>query len=106
VQNSSGVAVKADVSTVTAAAAAVAKTMPDDFRVSITNPPGKEAYPIASFTWLLIPGTISEPVKKSAITGFLQWMLADGQKITEALSYAPLPKEVVMKETGAISRIQ
>jgi phosphate transport system substrate-binding protein len=106
VQNSSGVAVKADVASVTAAAAAVAKTMPDDFRVSITNPPGKDAYPIASFTWLLIPGTINEAVKKSAITGFLRWMLTDGQKMTEALSYAPLPKEVVMKETGAIARIQ
>lgn len=106
VLNSSGVAVKADVASVTAAAAAVAKNMPDDFRVSITNPPGKDAYPIASFTWLLIPGTINEPDKKAAITGFLQWMLTDGQKMTEALSYAPLPKEVVMKETGAISRIQ
>lgn len=106
VRNSSGADVKADLASVTAAAAAVAKTMPDDFRVSITNPPGKDAYPIASFTWLLIPGTFTEPVKKSAIAGFLQWMLADGQKMTGALSYAPLPKEVVMKETSAISRIQ
>jgi len=106
VRNSSGTDVKADLASVTAAAAAVAKNMPDDFRVSITNPPGKDAYPIASFTWLLIPGTIGDPVRKSAITGFLQWMLADGQKMTGALSYAPLPKEVVMKETGAISRIQ
>lgn len=106
VRNSSGNDVKADLASVTASAAAAAKTMPDDFRVSITNPPGKNAYPIASFTWLLIPGTLPEPVKKSAIAGFLQWMLADGQKMTGALSYAPLPKEVVMKETGAISRIQ
>jgi phosphate transport system substrate-binding protein len=106
VQNSSGAAVKADVASVTAAAAAVAKTMPADFRVSITNPSGKNAYPISSFTWLLIPGTISDPAKKSAITGFLRWMLKDGQKMTEALSYAPLPGEVATKEMAAISQIQ
>lgn len=106
VVNSSGVAVKANVASVTAAAAAAAKNMPDDFRVSITNPTDKDAYPIASFTWLLIPGRITEPDKRSAITGFLHWMLADGQKMTEALSYAPLPKEVVRKEADVISRIQ
>ncbi len=106
VRNSSGNDVKADLASVTAAAAAVAKTMPNDFRVSITNPAGQNAYPIASFTWLLIPGTISDPARRSAITGFVKWMLVDGQKLTEALSYAPLPKEVVMKETGAITGIQ
>jgi phosphate transport system substrate-binding protein len=105
VHNSSGVAVKADVASVTAAAAAAAKNMPDDFRVSITNPPGKDAYPIASFTWLLIPETISDSAKKSALKGFLDWMLKDGQKMTEALSYAPLPREVVAKEASLIAQI-
>ena len=80
--------------------------MPDDFRVSITNAPGKAAYPISSFTWLLIPAKIADPAKKKAITGFLKWMLTDGQKMTSALSYAPLPKEVVTKEMKAITNIQ
>ena len=105
VKNSSGAFVKASVASVTAAAAEAAKTMPEDFRVSITNAPGKNAYPISSFTWLLIPSTISDPAKRSAIIGVLKWMLADGQKMTEALSYAPLPPEVVKKETQAISQI-
>jgi phosphate transport system substrate-binding protein len=105
VKNSSGAFVKASVASVTAAAAEAAKTMPEDFRVSITNAPGKSAYPISSFTWLLIPSTISDPAKRSAITDVLKWMLADGQKMTEALSYAPLPPEVVKKETQAIGQI-
>ncbi|HVP48488.1 MAG TPA: phosphate ABC transporter substrate-binding protein PstS [Bryobacteraceae bacterium] len=106
VRNSSGAFVKASVAGVTAAAAETAKTMPDDFRVSITNPPGKSAYPISSFTWLLIPSTISDSAKRTAITSVLKWMLTDGQKMTEALSYAPLPREVVKKETQAIAQIQ
>jgi phosphate transport system substrate-binding protein len=106
VQNSSGEFVKADLASVTAAARSVAANMPDDFRVSIANPPGRDAYPIASFTWLLVPSAIENPVKRSAITGFLGWMLADGQKMTEALSYAPLPAEVIAKETSAIAQIQ
>jgi phosphate transport system substrate-binding protein len=106
VHNSSGTPVKADLASVTAAAAAAAASMPDDFRVSITNPPGRDAYPIASFTWLLIPGAIPDSAKKSAITGFLRWMLEDGQKMTQQLSYAPLPPEVISKELNAISQIQ
>ena len=106
VQNLSGVFVKADLASVTAAAAAAATSMPDDFRVSITNAPGKTAYPISSFTWLLIPQTISDARKRDAITGFLRWMLTDGQQYTEALAYAPLPKQVVAKELKAISNIK
>src|SRR6202521_6303870 len=87
VKNSSGVFVKADLASVSAAAAAVAKTMPDDFRVSITDPPGKTAYPIASFTWLLIPERFSDAAKRDAIKGFVKWMLTDGQNYTEQLSY-------------------
>jgi phosphate transport system substrate-binding protein len=105
VRNSSGVFVKADLASVTAAAAAAAKAMPDDFRVSITNAPGKAAYPICSFTWLLVPSKIDDPAKKQAIIGFLHWMLKDGQGLVEALSYAKLPKEVVAKETKAISLV-
>jgi len=106
VKNSSGVFVKADLASVSAAAAAVAKTMPDDFRVSITDPPGKTAYPIASFTWLLIPERFSDTAKRDAIKAFVKWMLTDGQNYTEQLSYAKLPKEVIAKEEMALAKVQ
>ncbi len=106
VRNSSGTFVKADLATVTEAAAAAAKEMPEDFRVSITNPAGKNAYPISSFTWLLVPSSIQDAGKRKIIVDFLHWMLTDGQKRATPLSYAPLPKEVVAKEVKAISRIK
>jgi phosphate transport system substrate-binding protein len=106
VKNSSGNLVKADLASVTAAAAGAAKDMPADFRVSITNAPGKTAYPISSFTWLLIPSKIQDAGKRDAIKGFLKWMLTDGQSSAEQLSYAKLPKEVVEKELKAINKVQ
>lgn len=106
VKNSAGQFVKPDLASTTAAAAGAAANMPDDFRVSITDAPGKTAYPICTFTWLLIPEQIKDSVKLKAITGFLHWMLTDGQKMTAALTYAPLPKEVVAKETKAIAKIK
>jgi len=106
VKNSAGVFVKASLAGVSAAAAGAAKDMPDDFRVSITNAPGKGAYPISTFTWLLIPEKFTDAAKRDAIKGFLKWALADGQSYAEALSYAKLPKEVVAKEVKAISKIQ
>src|SRR6202161_2613603 len=90
VKNSSGVFVKADLASVSGAAAATAKFMPDDFRVSITNPEGKAAYPIASFTWLLIPSKFSDTAKRDVVKDFLKWMMTDGQQYCEALSYAKL----------------
>jgi phosphate transport system substrate-binding protein len=105
VQNASGKFLKADLAGVTAAAAA-AKDMPDDFRVSITNEPGPTVYPISSFTWLLIPAQISDAAKRDAIKGFLKWMLTEGQGYNEGLAYARLPKPVVEKELKAISLIQ
>ncbi len=89
-----------------AAAAGAAKTIPDDFRVSITDAPGKNAYPISSFTWLLIPEKFSDASKRDAIKGFVKWMLKDGQNYTEQLSYAKLPKEVVAKEEKALAKVQ
>ena len=105
VRNASGKFVKADLASVTAAAASVSGEMPADFRVSITNASGKNAYPISSFTWLLIPNKIDDQRKKQTLTNFLRWMMTDGQKFCEALAYAPLPKAVVAKEMEAISRI-
>ncbi|MDR3722526.1 MAG: phosphate ABC transporter substrate-binding protein PstS [Candidatus Acidoferrales bacterium] len=105
VQNADGKFVKADLAGVTAAAGSL-KDMPEDFRVSITNAPGAKSYPISSFTWLLIPAQISDAAKRDAIKDFLKWMLADGQKFNEGLSYAQLPKTVIGKESKAISLIQ
>jgi phosphate transport system substrate-binding protein len=106
VKNSAGDFVKADLASVSAAAAAAAKTMPEDFRVSITNPSGKGAYPISSFTWLLIPSKFSDASKRDALKGFVKWMLADGQNYAEGLAYAQLPKEVIAKELKSIDKIQ
>lgn len=105
VQNAAGKFIKADLGSVTMAAASM-KEMPDDFRVSITNAPGAGAYPISSFTWLLIPAQIQDAAKRTAIKGFLAWMLADGQDYNEGLTYAKLPKNVIAKESKAISQIQ
>ena len=102
VQNSSKNFIKASLASTTAAAAGV--KMPADFRVSITNPPGKDAYPIASFTWLLIPTNPADAKKGQIIKDFLFWMLDKGQTMVEALSYAPLPKQVVDMEKAAISK--
>ena len=104
IRNLAGVPVKADLKGVTAAAASA--VVPDDFRVSITNAPGKDAYPISSFTWLLVPAKIQDAQKRKILTDFLRWMLAGGQKLAEPLGYAPLPKAVVDKELKAISLVQ
>ncbi len=104
VRNSAGVFVKADLASVTAAAAGA--KVPDDFRVSITNAPGKDAYPVSSFTWLLVPQNIKDAAKRDVLKGFLNWMLTDGQSLTSALAYAPLPKEVVAREQKAVATIQ
>jgi phosphate transport system substrate-binding protein len=106
VRNVTGVFIKADLMSVSAAAAATAKTMPEDFRVSITNAEGKDAYPISSFTWLLVPAKFNDTAKRDVVKDFLQWMMTDGQLSCEALAYAKLPKDVVAKEMKAIALIQ
>ena len=106
VKNSAGTFVKGSLAAVSAAAAGAAKNMPDDFRVSITDAPGKTSYPISTFTWLLIPEKFSDAAKRDALKGFLKWALADGQNYAESLSYAKLPKEVVSKELKAINKVQ
>lgn len=106
VKNEAGEFIKASLASVTAAAAGAAKSMPADFRVSITNAPGKTAYPISSFTWLLIPSKISNTAKLDAIKNFVKWMVGDGQNYTEALAYAKLPKQVVAQELTALSKVQ
>ena len=105
VKNSSGNFLKASLEGVTAAAASAPK-MPADFRVSITNAPGKDAYPISSFTWLLIPAESKDPAKGKILSDFLNWMVTDGQKMTSALSYAPLPDNVAQKVKEAIKEVK
>jgi len=80
--------------------------MPDDFRVSITDAPAPDAYPIASFTWLLVPTQIDDGDKGAAIKKFLGWMLNDGQRFTAPLNYAPLPPSVVALEQKALGGIR
>jgi phosphate transport system substrate-binding protein len=105
VQNAAGSFVKGSLDSVTAAAASAPK-MPADFRISITNAPGKDAYPIASFTWLLIPAQSKDPAKGKILSDFLTWMVTDGQKMTSALAYAPLPDNVAAKVKEAIKEVR
>ncbi len=105
VKNAAGEFVKASLDSVTAAAASV-KSMPADFRVSITNAPGKDAYPISSFTWLLIPAQSKDAAKGKMIADFLSWMVDDGQKMTADLTYAPLPEVVAAKVKAEIKQVR
>jgi phosphate transport system substrate-binding protein len=105
VKNSAGNFVKASLESVTAAAGSAPK-MPADFRVSITNAPGKDAYPISSFTWLLIPEQSKDAAKGKMLGDFLSWMVTDGQKLTAALSYSPLPNNVAQKVEEAIKQVK
>jgi phosphate transport system substrate-binding protein len=102
VQNQSGRFMKADFASVGAAAAKAAENIPRDFRVSITNAPGKAAYPISSFTWMLVPSDIGDTAKRKAVIDFLRWGLNKGQDYLEPLSYARLPPEVIAEEERAI----
>ena len=104
VRNASGNYIKASLASVTAAAASVPK-MPADFRVSITNAPGKDAYPISSFTWLLIPAQSKDAAKGKILNGFLNWMLDDGEKMTADLTYAPLPDSVISKVRETVKQV-
>jgi len=106
VQNMAGEFTKATVDSVTAAAGAAAGKMPADFRVSITNAPGKGVYPISSFTWLLLYENPKDKTQAKAMLEFVKWALADGQKFASGLGYAPLPAEVVKLEIAALARIR
>jgi len=105
VQNKSGEFVKADLQSVTAAANAL-KTMPADFRVSITDESGHGVYPISTFTWLLVPERISDAEKRKALVGFLKWAVTTGQNSLESLEYAKLPASIAAREKEQIARIR
>jgi phosphate transport system substrate-binding protein len=105
VKNKSGEFVKAELKSVTAAAAAM-KDMPADFRVSIVDGSGPGVYPISTFTWLLVPAHYSDSAKGQAMKGFLKWAISKGQDQVESLEYAKLPKTVVAQEEKQIAKIQ
>ncbi len=104
VQNAAGNFIKASLESTTQAAAGV-KFTPGDFRVSITNPAGKDAYPIASFTYLLIPTQWKDANKGKIMVDFLRWMLKEGQQMVENLNYAKLPPTLVGMEEAAIQKV-
>jgi phosphate transport system substrate-binding protein len=106
VQNAAGEFVKASTQSVTAAAAEAAAKMPPDFRVSITNAPGKGVYPISSFTWILLYENPKDKTKAKALVDFMKWALSDGQKYAPDLGYAPLPDAVVKLEMAALGKIK
>jgi phosphate transport system substrate-binding protein len=105
VQNSAGQSVKASLESVTAAAASV-KPIPDDFRVSITNAPGKTAYPISSFTWLLLPGHAKDPARGQELFEFVEWMLGQGQTMAPCMSFAPLPMDLARQVRRRLAQVR
>jgi phosphate transport system substrate-binding protein len=106
VQNAAGEFVKASVEAVTKAAAEAVKSMPPDFRVSITNAPGAGVYPISSFTWMLFYENPKDKAQAKAMVDFMKWALTDGQKYCSELGYAPLPEPVVKMEMAALTKIK
>ena len=104
VKNAAGSFIKASLDSVTAAAASA--KMPSEYRVSITNAPGEDAYPISTFTWLLVPAKNADANKQKILIDFLNWMVNDGQKMTKQLTYAPLPNEVATKVKATIAQIR
>jgi phosphate transport system substrate-binding protein len=106
VQNAAGEFVRSSIPAVTAAAAAAVQSMPKDFRVSITNAPGKGVYPISSFTWILLYENPKDKAQSRMMVDFMKWALSDGQKFATDLGYAPLPAELVKLELAALATIK
>jgi phosphate transport system substrate-binding protein len=102
VRNAAGQFIRATISGVTAAAAATADSRGRDFRISITNPSGKDAYPIATYTWLLLPEQMQDKNRKAVLLDLVRWMLTSGQKKCSALGYAPLPADVAKRSLASL----
>jgi phosphate transport system substrate-binding protein len=106
VQNMGGDFVKASTDSVTAAAAEAVAKMPPDFRVSITNAPGKSAYPVSSFTWMLLYESPKDKERAKVMVEFMKWALTDGQKFAPMLGFAPLPDAIVKLEMTQLAKIK
>ena len=106
VKNLEGEFIRASEEAVTLAAAAASNQMPGDFRVSITNAPGKGVYPISSFTWLLLFQNAKDKARARIMVDFMKWALSDGQKFAPELGYAPIPESVVQLELSALNKVK
>ena len=103
-KNASGEFVKASLESITAAMATA--QIPDDFRFSMTNAPGKDAYPIAGATWLLVYEQQKDPMKGKKLVEFLKWAMKDGEKMARDLQYAPLPEKVQERVLKRVDEIK
>ncbi|MBV9126969.1 MAG: substrate-binding domain-containing protein, partial [Verrucomicrobia bacterium] len=104
VKNADGQYVKPTLESVTAALATA--NIPDDFRFSMVNAPGKESYPIAGATWLLVYEQQKDAAKGKALVAFLKWALTEGEKQAKALDYAPLPDAVQKRVLDRVNTIK
>jgi phosphate transport system substrate-binding protein len=105
IKNASGEFIKPSANSIAAAATASGSKMTNDFRISLTNPPGKESYPISSFTWLYAPAVANDPGRGSAVASYLKWVYTSGQKIAQEKGYAVLPPEVLEKVVAKAATI-
>jgi ABC-type phosphate transport system substrate-binding protein len=106
VKNSAGQFIKADLASITAAATSAAVTADQSLPLSILNAPGKNAYPISTFTWIMVPEQVPDPQERTALADLLDWMLTSGQKQCAALGYAPLPHEVAARELQTVTTLK
>ena len=106
IKNAAGEFVKPSANSIAAAATASGSKMTNDFRVSLTNAPGKESYPISSFTWLYVPAVAKDPGRGSTVASYLKWVYTSGQKIAQEKGYAILPPEVLEKVVAKASTIR
>jgi phosphate transport system substrate-binding protein len=107
-KNQAGNYVKPSLEGATAAAAGVAQSLSadTDFRIAIVNAPGADAYPISSFTWLLVYKTMPDGAKAKELAKFITWALNDGEKMVESLDYAPLPPNMVALEMKQLQKVE
>lgn len=105
IKNSAGEFVKPSAKSIAAAASATGSKMSDDFRVSLTNAPGKESYPISSFTWLYVPAVAKDPDRGKAVAAYLKWVFTSGQLIAQENGYATLPDDVLQKVAAKAATI-
>ena len=105
IKNAAGEFVKPSPKSIAAAASSIGSKMNNDFRVSLTNAPGKESYPISSFTWFYVPAVAKDPARGIAVANYLKWVYASGQKLAQEQGYAPLPEAVLEKVVAKAATI-
>ncbi len=106
IKNAAGEFIKPSTRSIAAAASSIGGKMNNDFRVSLTNAPGKESYPVSSFTWLYVPAVAKEPARGRAVANYLKWIYNRGQKIAQEQGYATLPEDVLEKVAAKAATIR